>query len=134
MEGVVIDVLKKGKEYRVQFGVMKLNCNGSDLEMIKIKVGKTAVSYTDYRPSERKLELDIRGIKSYEVSDKVETFISDSILNSLNEVKILHGTGTGALKKAVIEVLQNSNAIKSYKHEEIGEYGVNYGVTVVILK
>ena len=85
------------------------------------------------RPSPRqvKSELDLRGQRVDEALDKVETLLNQAALSGVAEVRIIHGRGTGALRRAVREYLKGHPLTSSYGS---AEEGANDGVTVVELK
>ena len=77
-------------------------------------------------------ELDIRGMETLEAESVVENFISAAVMGRLDTVTIIHGKGTGALRKAVHDVLRRNKAVKGFR---LGVYGEGEsGVTVVTLK
>ena len=77
-------------------------------------------------------ELDIRGMETLEAESVVETFLSSAVMGHLDTVTIIHGKGTGALRKAVHDILRRNKAVKSFRLGMYGE-GEN-GVTVVTMK
>ena len=77
-------------------------------------------------------ELDIRGYETLEAESVVENYIDSAVMAKLGTVTIIHGKGTGALRKAVHEMLKRNKAVKSFR---LGRYGDGEaGVTVVELK
>ena len=77
-------------------------------------------------------ELDIRGMETLEAESVVENFISAAVMGRLDTVTIIHGKGTGALRKAVHDILRRNKAVKSFR---LGVYGEGEsGVTVVTMK
>ena len=77
-------------------------------------------------------ELDIRGYETLEAESVVENYIDSAVMAKLCTVTIIHGKGTGALRKAVHEMLKRNKAVKSFR---LGRYGEGEaGVTVVELK
>ncbi len=77
-------------------------------------------------------ELDIRGMETLEAEGVVEQFIDSAVMGRLETVTIIHGKGTGALRKMVHDLLRRNKAVKSYR---LGVYGEGEaGVTVVTLK
>lgn len=86
-----------------------------------------------YNPtSHASLSLDLRGKRYEEVKDLMDTYLDQAILGNLESVSIIHGFGTGTIRKAVWEYLKNCPYVKSYRYGQEGE-GLN-GVTVVKLK
>ena len=85
------------------------------------------------RPSPRqvKTDLDLRGHRVDEALDKVETLLNEAALSGVPEIRIIHGQGTGALRRAVREFLRGHplTASSGPDHETS-----NDGVTIVELK
>ena len=67
-----------------------------------------------------------------EALNAIDKFIDNAILNGLHRVDIIHGKGTGALKKSISEYLKKHPAVLSFRLGNWNEGG--YGVTVVELK
>lgn len=89
----------------------------------------TAVKGKDYHVS---LELDLRGERYENALSRVEKYLDDAVLAGYPRVSIIHGKGTGALRKGVQDLLKNHRSVKSSRFGEAGEGGS--GVTVVELK
>jgi DNA mismatch repair protein MutS2 len=77
-------------------------------------------------------EIDLRGMYSDEAIPAVDKFIDDAILAGLNRIDIIHGKGTGALRKKISDHLKSKSSIKSFRLGEWNEGGT--GVTVVELE
>ena len=78
-----------------------------------------------------RLELDLRGLRADEAVAEVERQIDAAYLSGFPFVRIIHGKGSGALRKAVREALQTNPAVKAVqagKEEEGGD-----GVTIAVL-
>lgn len=84
------------------------------------------------RPSPRqvKTELDLRGQRVEPALDQLENLLNQAALSGAAQVRIIHGQGTGALRRAVREHLQGHPLIAAAGPAENG----NDGVTVVELK
>ncbi len=77
-------------------------------------------------------KVDIRGMRPYEIQSSVEKFIDNACLGGAKHVEIVHGMGTGALKRSVEQLLRDHPFVTSFRSGEIGEGG--QGVTIVELK
>ena len=136
------EVVSAGADGTLQLkaGILKMTVKASEVRLIedderRAKAPKTAIS----RPSARTLrtvaaasELDIRGMETLEAEGVVEQFIDSAVMGRLETVTIIHGKGTGALRKMVHDLLRRNKAVKSYR---LGVYGEGEaGVTVVTLK
>lgn len=78
-----------------------------------------------------KQDLDIRGLRGDEAYQAVMYFIDDAILVGVNRVRILHGTGTGALRTLVRDYLQTNPSVRHFADEHVQFGGA--GITVVDL-
>ena len=77
-------------------------------------------------------ELDIRGLMTGEADLAVDQFLDNAVMGKLNVVTIIHGKGTGALRKAVHQQLKRHPSVKGFR---LGRYGEGEdGVTVVELR
>lgn len=76
--------------------------------------------------------LDLRGKRAEEVKDLLDQYLDRAVLGNLGQVTIIHGFGTGAVRKAVWTYLKDCPYAKEYRYGQEGE-GLN-GVTVVTLK
>ncbi|MBQ2468707.1 MAG: Smr/MutS family protein, partial [Clostridia bacterium] len=82
--------------------------------------------------SDFRVELDIRGRYGDDGWDETDKYLDQAVLSGISSVRIVHGKGTGALKKAIWEHLKTDRRVKSYR---LGNYGEgDSGVTVVELK
>jgi DNA mismatch repair protein MutS2 len=74
-------------------------------------------------------ELDLRGMDSVEAVSVMERYLDEAMRSKLHSVRIIHGKGTGVLRKAVHQALKKNRFIKSYR---LGVYGEGEdGVTIV---
>ena len=133
------EVVSVGKDgtLQLQAGRMKMTVKADEVRLIETAERKKAAparSNPDrqlLRPAATS-ELDIRGMESIEAESVVETFLSTAVMGRLETVTIIHGKGTGVLRKAVHELLRRNKAVKSFR---LGVYGEGEsGVTVVTMK
>ncbi|MCL1828151.1 MAG: endonuclease MutS2 [Oscillospiraceae bacterium] len=76
-------------------------------------------------------EIDMRGMTSDEAIPLMERFIDNAVLGKLNTITVIHGKGTGALRKAVQKALKTNSQVKNFRAGRYGEGET--GVTVVEL-
>ena len=124
----------------LQAGKMKMTAKPGQVRLIEgqpqakkqaaaPKTGPAPMLHLERRASS---ELDIRGYETLEAESVVENYLDAAVMAKLETVTIIHGKGTGALRKAVHEILRRSKAVKSFR---LGRYGEGEaGVTVVELK
>jgi len=79
-------------------------------------------------PDKIRTEIDIRGMQVDEALETVDKFVNDAMLAGLREVRIIHGVGTGALRKSVIPFLKQHPLV----HTTLpgGLHQENLGVTI----
>ena len=131
----------QGKTARVLFGVMTTTVPLNRLEVTDRPAEKISPSQVSTFISketrdavyEKKLhfrpELDVRGMRGEEALSAVHYFIDDAILLEQHRVRILHGTGTGALRTVIRQYLDTVGGVTHYRDEDIRFGGA--GITVV---
>lgn len=77
-------------------------------------------------------EIDIRGMASDEAIIELDRYIDNAVLSGITDIRIIHGKGTGVLRKAVQEHLKRHKSISGYRLGVFGE-GEN-GVTIAQIK
>lgn len=131
---------KKGN-LDIEVGNISLNINISKLtnapknSQIKVKNERTPVSTTKHTPEIRESATSRINILGYNVSDAeavLDDFLDKALLSGFSEVMIVHGKGTGALRKGVQSYLKTNPLIDSFRLGTIEEGGS--GVTVAKLK
>ena len=124
----------------LQAGKMKMTAKPGQVRLIEgqpqvkkqAAAPKTGPAPTLHLERRASSELDIRGYETLEAESVVENYLDAAVMAKLETVTIIHGKGTGALRKAVHEILRRSKAVKSFR---LGRYGEGEaGVTVVELK
>ena len=124
----------------LQAGKMKMTAKTGQVRLIEgqpqvkkqAAAPKTGPAPTLHLERRASSELDIRGYETLEAESVVENYLDAAVMAKLETVTIIHGKGTGALRKAVHEILRRSKAVKSFR---LGRYGEGEaGVTVVELK
>jgi DNA mismatch repair protein MutS2 len=127
--GKILEINKNKNFALVAVGTLKMKTKISELSPAKSKestVSKNASN--DYSP-ELKMRLDIRGLRAEEAEYEIIKFIDDSYSAGLERVDILHGKGTGALKKTALSILKKHDKIKNYYFAPV-EFG-GEGITIV---
>ncbi|HLR71096.1 MAG TPA: endonuclease MutS2 [Pseudogracilibacillus sp.] len=121
-------------EYQVQVGIMKVNVKQNDLQVTKPpkKTMEKPIATIKGSNYHVKTELDLRGERYEEALLKLEKYIDDVLLAGYQKVSIIHGKGTGALRKGVQDFAKNHPSISSYRFGSQGEGGS--GVTILEFK
>ena len=132
----------KGKQATVTFGVMRTLVDLKRLELsnepAKQESTQTVIVSRQTQDSIRqkhldfKQEIDVRGMRADEALQAVTYFIDDALLVNTARVRILHGTGTGALRQVIRQYLATVPGVVS-AHDEHVQFG-GAGITVVEFK
>lgn len=123
----------------VQMGILRSQVHISDLEIIE-EVSPYAPKRMN-RTSKSKIkmskslsvspEINLLGKTVDEAVAELDKYLDDALLSHLNSVRVVHGKGTGALRKGIHEYLRRQKHVKSYHLAEFGEGDA--GVTIVEL-
>ena len=100
-------------------------------EQLGYAVSQQTRNAIDSRKLNFKQDIDVRGMRAEEAINAVMYFIDDAILVSMSRVRILHGTGTGALRQAIRQYLSTVPNVSSFRDEHVQFGGA--GITVVEL-
>ncbi|MCH5210084.1 MAG: endonuclease MutS2 [Oscillospiraceae bacterium] len=138
-EATVLKEPDKNGNVRVQAGIIKMDVHVTNLRKIEEKTSKElADKYTrTARTFESKAktvstEVDVRGQNLEEAWMNVEKFLDDCYLAGISPVSIIHGKGTGILRKGIQGYLKKHRYVTGYRNGRFGE-GED-GVTIVELK
>lgn len=135
-EGEVLEF--KNNNVFVKSGLLKTRVKLSDIMILdKPKKKPVKTQHNVYRTSSRadadvKTEIDMRGETVDEALSELGLFIDRCVLNNIEEIRIIHGKGTGALRGAVTDYLKTHPNVSEYRLGRYGE-GEN-GVTIAKLK
>ena len=136
--GTIIEI--QDKNAIVAFGQMKSTVKLAKLEVIsntQLKkenrkyenLGNTTTDEVRQRKLTFKSEIDVRGMRGDEALQAVTYFIDDAVMVGIASVRILHGTGTGALRQMIRQYLGTVYAVRTYRDEHVQFGGA--GITVV---
>ena len=125
----------KGKSILVELGLMKTMVSSdvcrktsTDNKSVITKPKKISLNkIQEVQPS-----IDIRGVNVQEGEDILNKYLDDVILCGLTRILVIHGKGTGALKKGIRNFLQNHSCVEKIEIPELNEGGD--GATVVFMK
>ena len=135
-EGEVLEF--KNNNVFVKSGLLETRVKLSDIMILdKPKKKPVKTQHNVYRTSSRadadvKTEIDMRGETVDEALSELGLFIDRCVLNNIEEIRIIHGKGTGALRSAVTDYLKTHPNVSEYRLGRYGE-GEN-GVTIAKLK
>ncbi len=136
--GTVLETPKPGEKVKVQAGILKIQVQPSELQLVedfgqkKPEKPKSSGGSRLAAPTNMTTELDLRGQNGDEAVMELERFIDGAIRLHLETVRIIHGKGTGVLRQRVQTSLKKNPQVKSFR---LGVYGEGEdGVTIATLK
>ncbi|MBQ3169504.1 MAG: endonuclease MutS2 [Clostridia bacterium] len=122
-------------EVMVQAGAMKMKVPVKVLRKApeeQKKKPKGGASKVSVAPRQAQMECDVRGMTVEEALVQVDLFIDGACLNSLKQVSVIHGKGTGALRSGIHSHLKRHPSVSEFR---LGRYGEGEdGVTILTLK
>ena len=123
-----------GENVVVAIGSAKIKTKKSKLRLVQEKNVSTKknVVQTPKKNSGVKSEIDVRGCTFDEAIFMIDKFIDDAMLSSLSTLRVIHGKGTGALRKGLWDYFKHDSRISEYRMGTFGEGDA--GVTVLTLK
>lgn len=134
--GIVMSPPDRDGNVVVQIGIMKVSVPLDTIEKSKSsakqKTNSSAKSVMKDKAKNIKTEIDLRGKDLEEAIYEVDKYLDDASLSGVNEVSIIHGKGTGVLRKGIGQLLKSHRHVKSSRLGGFSEGGD--GVTIVELK
>ncbi len=141
--GTILDI--KGENATIAFGFIKTSAKLENLETVsqnqlKREQNSKKTSFLSNETAKDihqknlkfKREIDVRGMRGDEALQAVSYFIDDAIMLNVDQVRILHGTGTGVLRSLIRDYLRTIPEVASAADEHV-EFG-GAGITVVKMK
>ena len=120
---------------KVQMGILKMDSNIKNVTKVKAK-NKTKENTNRIYKAKKAMHisptLDLRGQRYDEALRNFDKYLDDAMLSGLDQAKIIHGKGTGALRNGINDYLKNNKMIDSFRPGNEKEGG--YGVTIVKFK
>ena len=131
---VIISMPDNKGEVQVEAGIMKINVKLKDLRKVDDVPVKKEKKKRELKLNTKSIEsrIDLRGMDSEEACYRTDKYLDEAYMCNLGEVTVVHGKGTGVLRKAINDMLKRHPHVKSYRLGVYGEGGD--GVTIVELK
>lgn len=142
-KGTILSIEKDGEELSVQIGALRTTVNISACRFVnhgtqEIKLPPPATSSNRgsfgllQKTATVRRSIDIRGMTVDEAEQICGKFIDDAQLSGLKQILIIHGKGTGALRKGVQDFLRINNSVANYQFADQDEGGT--GATLVTIR
>ena len=127
-----------GDKANVFFGMIKSTVELSRLERVsnnqvkKELKGSNSSDIIHERKLNFKQDIDVRGMRGDEALQAVIYFVDDAVQLGVSRIRVLHGTGTGALRQIIRDYLATEKAVVSFNDEHVQFGGA--GITVIDLE
>lgn len=141
-KGIILSIEKDAKELVVQVGALKTTVKTSACKFVSHESEEIAEPVHEnknrgsiglmQKVSTVSREIDIRGMMVDEAEQVCGKFIDDAALAGLKQILIIHGKGTGALRKGIHEFLRRNKSVENFSIADIDEGGA--GATIINLK
>lgn len=138
--GVVLSFNPKKNEAEVSCGNIRLRVGLDALKLVPpqkqqskhVKPAEKVKVVRKFAPSQPLFEINVIGMNVEEALEAVENFLDKAITDNLEQVKIIHGVGTGKLRAAISQRLKRHRGVKEFRSGLYGEGEI--GVTIVTLR
>ena len=133
--GIIVNYTKGNKKANVEIGALKIALEIKELFYPKNKkrnIVSKQKNFSNKKSLTVKKTLDLRGSSIEDALLILDKYVDDAYLSSIYEATIIHGKGTGALRKAISEYLKTNKRISSFRLGENSEGG--NGVTIITIK
>lgn len=124
----------------IAIGALKSHIALSALEVISNNQAKKTKTPHTHSDIQRKVfnkrmsfnpDIDVRGMRGTEAVQKVADHLDNALMLGISEVRILHGTGSGILRKMIREYIANQHDVENFRDEHIENGGS--GITIITL-
>jgi DNA mismatch repair protein MutS2 len=130
---------REGSRLEVEVGNLRLRAGVHEVVEVLNEAGTPVASRisgaeldADRAEGGSLLELNLIGQRTDEAVDRLDKFLDNAVLSELSQVRIVHGFGTGALRRAVTDALRHHPQVARYYHPPHNEGG--NGVTIAEMK
>lgn len=132
--GTVLSNISKDDTVQVQVGAIKMKVNINNLQQAHIAKKEKSFSYIKQSSKSQYVnsELNVIGLTVDESIPIIDKYLDDCLIAKLYTVRIVHGKGTGALRKGIHSYLKTNKSVDSFRLGSFGEGEM--GVTIVSLK
>ncbi|SJZ84798.1 DNA mismatch repair protein MutS2 [Cetobacterium ceti] len=129
---IVLKINKNKETVNIQAGILKLEVSMDDVKSVNEPKKKEYRPISTHKKTPVKSEVDLRGKLVDEAIHELETYMDRALMSGYNEIYVIHGKGTGALRTGILDYLKTSRYVKTFRAGSFNEGGI--GCTVVTLK
>lgn len=129
-QGQVLEM--RGSDLVVQLGMMKVGVKRRDVRLVAENKPSGQKAFLGMAPVAEVKELKLLGLKVEEATDELRSAVAEAHALKERQLRVVHGKGTGALRRSLREYLKNEKKVESYSDAEPHQGG--HGVTIVRIK
>ncbi|MGH9466271.1 MAG: Smr/MutS family protein, partial [Terriglobales bacterium] len=118
--------------YEVAAGAVRVQIEPDDIESVLAGAAPAAAPAQPDRLTPASLEVNLIGLRADEAQARLDKFLDEALLAGVEQIRIVHGSGFGVLRKVVAEVLRDHPQVARFAHPPQNEGGS--GVTCAELK
>ena len=129
---IILRLFINKDQAQVQAGILKMVVSLENIGLMKEEKKKTYTKMHSHKGSGATYKIDLRGQMVEEAIHELENYMDKATLSGYTDVQVIHGKGTGQLRKGVQEYLKTCRYVASFRDANMNEGGL--GCTVVTLK
>ena len=129
---IILRLFMNKDQAQVQAGILKMVVSLEDIGLVKEEKKKTYVKMHNHKGTQATHKIDLRGQMVEESIHELENYMDRAVLSGYSTVQVVHGKGTGQLRKGIQAYLKTCRYVESFRDANMNEGGL--GCTVVTLK
>ena len=129
---IILRLFMNKDQAQVQAGILKMVVSLEDIGLIKEEKKKTYVKMHNHKGTQATYKIDLRGQMVEDSIHELENYMDRAVLSGHSTIQVVHGKGTGQLRKGIQAYLKTCRYVDSFRDANMNEGGL--GCTVVTLK
>ena len=129
---VILRLFMNKDQAQVQAGILKMVVSLEDIGLVKEEKKKTYVKMHNHKGTQATHKIDLRGQMVEDSVHELENYMDRAVLSGYSTIQVVHGKGTGQLRKGIQAYLKTCRYVDSFRDANMNEGGL--GCTVVTLK
>ncbi len=129
---VILRLFENKDQAQVQAGILKMVVSLDDIGLVKEENKKTYIKIHSHKGTQAAHKIDLRGKMVEDSIHELEAYMDRAVLSGYSTIQVIHGKGTGQLRKGIQAYLKTCRYVESFRDANMNEGGL--GCTVVTLK
>lgn len=130
--GIILKLSLEKDQAQIQAGILKMMVSLEDIGIVKQEKKKNFVKIHSHGGGQTSYKVDLRGQMVDEGISNLEAYLDRAVLSGYKTIQVVHGKGTGLLRKGIQNYLKTSRYVESFRDANMNEGGL--GCTIVELK